>query len=329
MQKAITGAAIAVVLAVPILAGAIGGTVSAMFGGADDPRPLAARAAMNCVPSSSAATRSAGHGAEQLANAARIVAVGKQLHVPQRGWIVAVAAALQESRLRNVNYGDRDSLGLFQQRPSQGWGRQAQIMNPSYATLQFYQHLLTIPGWERMSINDAAQAVQRSGLPNAYAQHESAARTIVAALHDATCTPIADAVDCRGIRAPNTTAQAALKFACGQIGLPYEWGGDGPANGDAGFDCSGLTTAAYAAAGIQLPRTAHTQYHGTIRVSRAELQPGDLVFYGNPNTKIHHVGIYIGNGQMIDAPTFGEPVGIRPVRRGPNDDFAGGGRIVD
>jgi cell wall-associated NlpC family hydrolase len=100
-----------------------------------------------------------------------------------------------------------------------------------------------------------------------------------------------------------------------------------PQDGDAGFDCSGLTTAAYASAGIQLPRTAHTRYHATTHVTEAQLQPGDLVFHGNPNTKIHHVGLCIGNSQMIDAPTFGKPIGIHPIRyRG--DDFAAGGRIT-
>jgi cell wall-associated NlpC family hydrolase len=77
-----------------------------------------------------------------------------------------------------------------------------------------------------------------------------------------------------------------------------------------------------------LPRTAHTQYRATTRVTESELRPGDLVFYGNPNTQIHHVGLYIGNGQMIDAPTYGKPVGIRPIRH-PGDDFASGGRVVE
>jgi hypothetical protein len=126
---------------------------------------------------------------------------------------------------------------------------------------------------------------------------------------------------------PSEAAAKAIAFASAQIGLPYVWGGNGPQDGDAGFDCSGLTTAAYTSAGIALPRTAHTQYHATTRVTQAELQPGDLVFYGNPNTKIHHVGLYIGNSQMIDAPTFGKLVGIHPIRYH-GDDFAGGGRIT-
>jgi cell wall-associated NlpC family hydrolase len=86
-------------------------------------------------------------------------------------------------------------------------------------------------------------------------------------------------------------------------------------------------TAAYASAGTQLPRTAHTQYHATARVSETELRPGDLVFYGNPNTKIHHVGLYIGNRQMIDAPSAGKHVGVRSIHD--PEGFTGGGRVVE
>ena len=76
----------------------------------------------------------------------------------------------------------------------------------------------------------------------------------------------------------------------------YVWGGNGPGQGDVGFDCSGLITAAYATAGVGLPRTAHTQFLATRHLAPESLQPGGLVFYGNPSTKIHHVGLYIGNG---------------------------------
>jgi cell wall-associated NlpC family hydrolase len=142
--------------------------------------------------------------------------------------------------------------------------------------------------------------------------------------------------DCKNIQAPNAATAMAINFACGQLGLPCVWGGNGAKltelrNGQTqvtgGFDCSGLTKASYAAGGIDIPRTAHTQYLATTRVGEAELLPGDLVFYGNPIIKIHHVGLYLGGGLMIDAPTFGKPVGVHPVRyRG--DDFAGGGRFV-
>ncbi|MGH3913236.1 MAG: C40 family peptidase [Pseudonocardiaceae bacterium] len=124
----------------------------------------------------------------------------------------------------------------------------------------------------------------------------------------------------------NPASRAAIDFAIDQIGLPYVWGGNGPESGDAGFDCSGLTKAAYATAGVELPRTAHTQYFATRHIPNGDpLQPGDLLFYGNPGTKIHHVGLFIGNGQMINAPTFGMPVQVASYHF---SDFAGAGRPI-
>ncbi len=101
----------------------------------------------------------------------------------------------------------------------------------------------------------------------------------------------------------SVAARVALDYARTQIGLPYLWGGDGPAAGEAGFDCSGLTTAAYRAAGITLPRTAQTQYlAGPLLPAGAPLAPGDLLFFGTP-ARVHHVGIATGNGTlMINAP---------------------------
>ncbi|MPZ79660.1 MAG: transglycosylase SLT domain-containing protein [Actinophytocola sp.] len=132
--------------------------------------------------------------------------------------------------------------------------------------------------------------------------------------------------DCNAIQATNTAAMTAINYACGQRGLPYVWGGNGPESGHAGFDCSGLTKAAYGAAGITLPRTAHTQYHAGPHVPDGQpLLPGDLVFYGNPNTKIQHVGLYIGGGLMVDAPDFGQTVGRRPYRYS-GDAYAGATR---
>jgi cell wall-associated NlpC family hydrolase len=114
--------------------------------------------------------------------------------------------------------------------------------------------------------------------------------------------------DCNAIQAPNARALAAINYACGQRGLPYVWGGNGTQDG--GFDCSGLTKAAYAAAGITLPRTADTQYRAGPHVPEGQpLLPGDLVFFGTP-ANIHHVGLYIGGGLMIDAPDFGQVVTI-------------------
>ncbi|WP_156044148.1 hypothetical protein [Cellulomonas sp. HZM] len=89
---------------------------------------------------------------------------------------------MQESRLVNIDYGDRDSIGLFQQRPSQGWGTVEQIMDPVYSTGKFFDHLVKVPGYEKLEVTDAAQAVQRSAYPQAYAQHEPRARAWASAL---------------------------------------------------------------------------------------------------------------------------------------------------
>ncbi|HZP55094.1 hypothetical protein [Actinocrinis sp.] len=117
---------------------------------------------------------------EQAKNASTIAAVGVSMNVPSFGIEVALATARQESKLHNLDYGDRDSVGLFQQRPSQGWGTQAQILDPVYSTTKFYQALLNVSGWQNMSLTQAAQAVQKSGSPTAYAQWEQFATVLSA-----------------------------------------------------------------------------------------------------------------------------------------------------
>jgi hypothetical protein len=119
---------------------------------------------------------------EQAANAATISAVGTTRGLPERAVTIALATALQESGLRNINHGDRDSLGLFQQRPSKGWGTTRQILDPVYAAGKFYERLAEVPGYSRLPLTVAAQRVQRSGFPQAYAKHEPDATLLAAAL---------------------------------------------------------------------------------------------------------------------------------------------------
>lgn len=106
--------------------------------------------------------------AEQLGNARTIAAVAEERGLPERAIVIALATAMQESTLRNLDYGDRDSLGLFQQRPSQGWGTPAQVQDPVYAAGKFYDGLLQVPGWETGELTRVADAVQRSAFPLAY-----------------------------------------------------------------------------------------------------------------------------------------------------------------
>ncbi|WP_410660932.1 hypothetical protein [Amycolatopsis sp. lyj-112] len=172
-----TGVALVLVLILLIGGGAIA-VVQAVFGSTGS--------GLNCAPAGST-TEAAGYGPQEMAHAATIVAVGKRMHVPEHGWVVAVTTALTESRLQNLDYGDRDSLGLFQQRPSMGWGTPDQIMDPSYSSEQFYRHLLALQNWQSIPVAEAAQTVQRSGFPDRYTQFEDAARQIVAAAQGATC----------------------------------------------------------------------------------------------------------------------------------------------
>jgi hypothetical protein len=122
---------------------------------------------------------------DQAANATTITAVAKQLNMPDHAVTIALATALQESKLHNVRYGDRDSLGLFQQRPSQGWGTPAQIMDPVYASTKFYEALVKIPRWQTIPLWQAAQAVQRSAFPYAYAKWTYPAGYLVATVSGA------------------------------------------------------------------------------------------------------------------------------------------------
>jgi len=118
---------------------------------------------------------------EQTSHATTIAAVGKRMGMPDHAVSVALAAALQESKLQNLQYGDRDSLGLFQQRPSQGWGSESEVLTPHYAASAFYRRLARIRDWESLPVTTAAQRVQHSGAPLAYAQWEHEARAIAQA----------------------------------------------------------------------------------------------------------------------------------------------------
>jgi hypothetical protein len=145
---------------------------------------------------------------EQAANAATIAAIGRQAGLPDHAVTVALAAALQESKLHNLDYGDRDSVGLFQQRPSQGWGPRAELMVPTYAATAFYAKLRTVPGWATMPVADAAQSVQRSASGQAYAQWEGEARLVARALTG----EVSAGLRCR-FASPARTTEGALGVA--------------------------------------------------------------------------------------------------------------------
>ncbi|HYH75923.1 MAG TPA: hypothetical protein VD841_00240 [Arthrobacter sp.] len=151
---------------------------------------------------------------DQAVNASLITAVAVQRGLPPRAASIAIATAMQESKLRNIGHGDQagpDSRGLFQQRPSQGWGTEAQVMDPYYAANAFFDALVKIPGYESLEITDAAQRVQRSAYPDAYAQHEDMGRFFASGFSGQT----PEAVNCtlRSPQGPGDTSQLATELS--------------------------------------------------------------------------------------------------------------------
>ena len=275
----------------------------------------------------------------QISNARIIYTVAAGRHLPTRAAIIAIATSLQESKLYNLDTAvDHDSLGLFQQRPSQGWGTPEEILDPVHASNAFYDHLIKIDNWQTLPLTQAAQKVQRSAYPDAYAKWETLATELASQFAveqpsnptdpDAGCDDDGDGQPTGGdVDLPNgitlpagtpTTIVTAIAWALAQRGTPYHFGGD-CTNPHAGIpahqcDCSSLMQQAYRAAGINIPRTTLDQVHAGAAVTNiAALAPGDLVFIpGSNGTRSvpRHVGMYIGQGLIVQAPHTGDVVKI-------------------
>jgi Cell wall-associated hydrolases (invasion-associated proteins) len=285
---------------------------------------------------------------EQLPNAKTIVATGIQLGIPARGQVIALATALQESGLRNLDHGDRDSIGLFQQRPSQGWGTRGQIMDPVYASKKFYNALKSLKDWQEMPVTVAAQKVQKSGTPDAYAKHEPLAtalqQAIAPSLGASVDSPTGAVANPYGLNCTQTdgtqygaitagklpdgyqipantkpAARAAIQWALQQLGTPYQWGGSctNPHGDDPSgrCDCSSLMQRAYGVAGIELTRTTYTQIHDgrAVPADANSLQPGDLVFTEGSASRPEHVAMALGDGLLVQAPRPGRVVEVAKV----------------
>ncbi|MBV9650985.1 MAG: C40 family peptidase [Pseudonocardiales bacterium] len=248
---------------------------------------------------------------EQRAIAELIIAIGKQRGLPPRAWQIAIQAGMTESRLHNLHYGDRDSLGIFQMRPSQGWGTVAQVTDPVYEINKFYDVLLRVPGWETQRPGDTAQDIERSAFPLRYHQWEPLAVNVISTV-GGDVTQYVRASCTTPLPAPSELAGRAIEFALGEVGKPYVWGATGPN----AYDCSGLMLRAYQAAGITLPRVARQQYWAGAQLPVRQAQPGDLLFWGydtsNPDS-IHHVAMYLGNGRMVEAANQTVPLRQRAV----------------
>jgi hypothetical protein len=156
--------------------------------------------------------------AAQMANAATIAAVGVRRKMPEQAVVIALATAYQESHLENLSTGDRDSVGLFQQRPSQGWGTPEEIQDPRYAAERFYSALKKVRGWKSMRVTDAAQKVQRSAYPNAYEKWADESAVLAKALLGRATGAVACTVTGEPARRGSDAASALAK------GLRLDWG---------------------------------------------------------------------------------------------------------
>lgn len=154
----------------------------------------------------------------QMANAATITAVGMRRKMPERAVVIALATAFQESKLENLDTGDRDSVGLFQQRPSQGWGTPEKIQDPRYAASKFYSALKKVKGWQKMRVTDAAQKVQRSAYPNAYEKWADESAVLAKALTGRAT----GAVECTVNGEPTLRGAAAATALA--AGMRLDWG---------------------------------------------------------------------------------------------------------
>ena len=314
-----------------------------------DPDPPAARIGLASYTgqggvicaANAAATTVAGFTGDQLDDAATIVAVGRQLGVPQQGWVIAVATSMQEATLHNINYGDTmsngemsSSRGLFQQLQTYGPTR----TDPAAAAKMFYTGgpqgqagLMQIPGWQQMGVAQAAESVQQSGLPDAYAKWQDPAQQVVGKVEGRTCTGVTGngATGATGgsteqvAVAGNPQAQAVINRALAEVGVPYSWaGGDagGPTLGVCGpdgaendchivgFDCSGLALYAYGGVGIAVPHQTLEIWNAFPHITdKSQLLPGDLLLSSSDGAAdgIHHVVIYLGGDQVVEAPYSG------------------------
>jgi cell wall-associated NlpC family hydrolase len=296
---------------------------------------------LGCSPSAGAgftAARQAISGrpldAGQTANAWIIYSVGTGMGLPPQAEVVAIATAMQESALENLPFGSSNSVGLFQQRPSQGWGTTAQIMNPVDASRAFYQRLEQVNNWQSLPVTVAAQDVQHGDTPGAYGRWQRPATQLVALFSGGTGACAVDGANAvprnSGVSLPKNyslptgtpiAVVLAIRFALAQLGTAYDFGGTctDAHSGNLALhcDCSSLMQQSYRAGGVPLPRTTFTQVNvGNPVYSTGSLRPGDLLFLvgsdGSPSSP-GHVGMYIGDGLVIQAPQTGQNVQLTPL----------------
>ena len=281
---------------------------------------------------------------EQVLNAAYVIKSGQALGLDAKSITIGVMTAMGESSLKVLDYGDGvgpDSRGLFQQRANGAWGSYSDRMKPTTSSTNFFNALMQVPNYLTLAPTIAAHKVQGNADPYYYAPFWSPAVEMVSVLTAdpellaklPPSGPIAGCDNPEGqLPAGDGSGAAIVAAARHYLGTPYSWGGgtiNGPSLGiytspsldgthTVGFDCSGLVLfAVYNSTGLQLAHSAETQGHDsrgtTIARDWAQLQPGDIIAFsrsgGAPGT-FGHVGIYIGNKQMINAPQPGSNVEI-------------------
>lgn len=266
--------------------------------------------------------------ADQAKNASVIYSVAASRKLTPHDAALGIGTAMQESELNNLPSGDRDSLGLFQQRPSQGWGTAAQIADPQYAAGKFFDALIKVPGYETMAFSNACQAVQRSAYPSAYAKWENFANTCVAALVKSAQNISASGTVTTGaggtaIGSSGATGRSIASVAFNLIKghtpgyIRYQEGGDDPYNSPDPrvLDCSSFVDwVFYHATGRPLnPSGSRSTAHSigpqctTIPAATAKNIKGALLFLGNVGSETH-VEVSLGNGSTAAAHTSSVPL---------------------
>jgi murein DD-endopeptidase MepM/ murein hydrolase activator NlpD len=315
--------ALAAVLALLCCVGGTGAFLLTSLGGDPDDSALTL-SAEDCgqggpVKTNGKLPRIDAYGASQMHNAAIIINVGAQMSVPPRGWVIAIATAMQESGLSNLpNLGarnDHDSVGLFQQRPSQGWGTPTQLRDPAYTARKFYQRLLTVSNWQRRSLTDAAQRVQRSAFPDAYAKHEPVATQIVNLLANGAARAVGDAAKLRCAVDGEIAASGWTRPVAGSVGSGFRTA-DRPQHNGVDLIVARRTPIRAAATGRVLVSRCDPDNAGRVDCDR-DGWPGkggcgwfvDILHAGNLITRYCHMTQQpaVRKGQLVQA---GQVIGI-------------------
>lgn len=262
---------------------------------------------------------------DQVENIQTIIGIGLARKLSLRDIKIALMVAMQESHIRNLAWGDRDSLGIFQQRPSvKAWGTAEQIMDPIHATNKFYEALERVKNRDSMSLFEVAVKVQvpsRSHYARTFHLWDTPATAMLADVSQDSMQPFDVVALDPGCAQILGDAEIAVQAALSHNGKAYQWASS--TSSTKPFDSGGLMQWAYAQAGITLPPSAAGQQKagpavpkpgsGSAEEWKEVLQRGDLLYWTNFTGATSHVSMYLGNDEMIDAPSSGVVVAVSKV----------------